>query len=130
MKILNNKPKKLYTINGKTTHSDIANEFGEHFNNLLNTPRIKDIDNTTTSAKLDTLLETLQNKSSIEEELFITETEVIKKLKYDKARDSFQLKAEHYIHALGDTFNMYLTDLVNEIFKSIQLYLHHWVPQT
>ena len=37
MKILNNKPKKLYTINGKTTHSDIANEFGEHFNNFLNT---------------------------------------------------------------------------------------------
>ena len=124
MKILNNKPKKLYTINGKTTHSDISNEFGEHFNNLLNTPRVKDIDNTTTNAKLDTLLGTLQNKSAMKEKLFITETEVIntiKKLKYDKVCDPFQLKAEHYIHALGDTFNTYLTDLINEIFKSTTL---------
>ena len=44
IKLAKNSQRKLYTINGKTTSPEIASEFKQHFQNLLNTPRTDNLD--------------------------------------------------------------------------------------
>ena len=54
-------------------------------------------------------------------DFYIAEEEVktaVNHLKKNKSRDPFELKAEHYIYALGDHFTSYLTRLINNIFAS------------
>jgi len=119
LKLLQKKQQKLCTLNDKTDKKDIANEFHDHFQKLLNTPRIKDIDNIETGRGLRELLNTL--RGSLAEEFHVSETEVanaINKLKNGKSRDPFQIKAEHYIYAQSDIFNPYLTGIINKVFSS------------
>eukprot|EP00111_Clytia_hemisphaerica_P002763 TCONS_00007772-protein len=56
MQALKSSSQKLYTINGKTNKDDITTEFKEHFDNLLNTPRVTGFNN---SISNKTLLENL-----------------------------------------------------------------------
>ena len=55
------------------------------------------------------------------DEFYVTQHEVssvIDKLQTGKSRDPFQLLSEHYKYASSDTFNEYLTKLINKIFRS------------
>ena len=116
-------PRKLYTINNKTTDSDITTDFGDHFDTLLNTPRVENIDNSATNDKLKDLLTSIQ-QSFQEDKFYITKTEVsnaLKNLNCGKSRDPFQIKAEHYLHAKSDIFIDYLTELINKILTTKKL---------
>lgn len=119
--LLNKKKQhKLFTVNGKSTKSDISNEFGEHFDRLLNTPRIDTIDNNQSNEELKNLLHELQTDID-SSDLYISQHEiisVINKLQLGKSRDPFQLLSEHYKYATSDIFNDYLTKLINRIFHS------------
>ena len=110
--------RKMYTINGKTNENDITSEFQDHFDTLLNTPRVENIQNSETNAKLKELLSSVQQSFDT---IYITKTEVsnaLKNLNSGKSRDPFQLKAEHYLHAQSDTFINHITGLVNKILTS------------
>jgi hypothetical protein len=114
---------KLFTINGKTTHEDISSEFKNHFQRILNTPRISNTDNELSNTKLKELLDKLENDPK--PQFYITEGEVknaIDRLKKNKSRDPFQLKAEHFALAIKqENFLAYLTDTINKLFISKEL---------
>ena len=112
---------KQYTINGKTDSSDISREFKDHFNRILNTPRVDGFDNTLSNQELRRLLDSLDTNNS---NFYVTEsdmTTVLNKLKSGKARDPFSLKSEHFISATSPTFITHLTRLANNIFQSEEL---------
>ena len=122
LRLLKNKDQKLFTINGKTKKTDITNEFHNHFDNLLNTPRIAHIDNDESNMKLRELLAQIESKFS--NNFNVSESEVTKaldKLKFGKSRDPFQINAEHFLCAKNTTFITYLTGLVNKLFISPKL---------
>uniref|UniRef100_A0A7M5VBJ8 Reverse transcriptase domain-containing protein n=1 Tax=Clytia hemisphaerica TaxID=252671 RepID=A0A7M5VBJ8_9CNID len=113
-------PRKLYTINNKTNGSDITTDFHDHFDTLLNTPRVTGIDNSETNIKLKELLTSLQ-ESFQDESFYITKTEVSNALKHlngGKSRDPFQITAEHYLYAQSESLINYLTKLLNNILTS------------
>eukprot|EP00111_Clytia_hemisphaerica_P001565 TCONS_00004470-protein len=110
---------KLFTINGKTTSSEITTEFHNHFENLLNTPRTQNIDNTKSRTRLQELLTTLERSTSTD--FYISECDVkqaILSLSKNKTRDPFNLRAEHYIHASNDVFIQHITELINKLFQT------------
>ena len=111
---------KLYTINNRITTKDIANEFKDHFKSILTTPKIEAIDNDKTNELLNELLQNLDTGATFS----IAQSEVskaINKLNRDKARDPFQIKAEHFVHAVNPTFLTYLTQLINSIFNEEEI---------
>ena len=119
--LLRKKPNKMFTINNKTTNVEIASEFNQHFNTLLNTPRVSDLDNLTTNQKLCELLKTIQEQITEKDDFYITETDIfnaLNKLKNGKSRDPFLLTAEHFTSARSDIFDTYLTNLINRILIS------------
>ena len=119
IKINKNSAQKLFTINGKTTNPEIRTEFKKHFENLLNIPRTPNIDNAKSKARLGELLSTLEASNSTD--FYVSECDVkqaIDSLSRNKTRDPFNLRAEHFIHASGDTFIQYITELINNLFQA------------
>ena len=121
VKLSNQSSTKLYTINGKTKINEITTEFRDHFNSLLNTPRIPDVSNEQSNSELYELLSKLDGNT---ENFYITETDVseaIHKLNTNKSRDPFQLQAEHLLHAPKAQFLTFLTQLLNDLFADRDL---------
>ena len=119
IKLAKNSQHKLYTINGKTTSQEITSEFQQHFHHLLNVPRTENIDNSSSNEKLKTLLSDLEKQT--DSDFYVSECEVrkaINRLSKDKTRDPFNLKAEHFIFAVSDSFAPKITELINRIFQS------------
>ena len=122
IKLSNQSSTKLYTINGKTKINEITSDFQNHFNNLLNTPRIPNVNNKELNEELLCLLNEL-NKS-IEKDFYVTGLDVSKaihNLNANKARDPFQLQAEHLMHAPENEFLSYITRLLNDLFREENL---------
>ena len=71
---LKKKQQKLYTINGMTDSTDITSEFKSHFEKLLNTPRLDNINNEQCNEDLQKLLTKLQD--SFSDEFYISKSEV------------------------------------------------------
>ena len=114
---------KLFTINNKSTTDTITKEFNQHFSHLLNTPRTDGIDNTNTNKQLNNLLQELENNTSVDY-IHITETDVINavnSLNKGKARDPFDLQAEHFIPAMNDQTTLYLANVINSILHADNL---------
>lgn len=110
---------KLYTINNKTTTKDINLEFKNHFDKLLNTPRVNTVDNNKSNEQLEHILEELQNNPSDDFHVIQTEVEAaIKELNRNKTSDPYSIKAEHYLCAIDETFLSFTTNLINDIIKS------------
>ena len=108
---------KLYTFNGKTKINEISSDFREHFNKLLNTPRIPNWNNEDSRRELLTLFDELSK--SIEEDFYVTELDVskaINKLNANKSRDPFQLQAEHLLHSPREEYLSCITRL-NDLLK-------------
>ena len=122
LKLHKNPTTKLYAINGKSNNQDITPELADHFNMLLNTPRTPNTVNENTNQQLQDILHTLETYKH--DNFYVTENDVttaLKHLKTEKARDPFQLKAEHFIYAQSEQFTAYLTELINNIFTSAVL---------
>ena len=122
IKVNKSSTQRLFTINGKTTNSEIRSEFLLHFENLLNTPRTPNIDNAESKTRLQDLLTTLETSSSTD--FYISECEVkqaILTLSKNKTRDPFNLRAEHFIYAANETFVQYITKLINKLFQASTL---------
>uniref|UniRef100_A0A7M5XB23 Reverse transcriptase domain-containing protein n=1 Tax=Clytia hemisphaerica TaxID=252671 RepID=A0A7M5XB23_9CNID len=110
---------KLYTINGKTSTQDINQEFKNHFDKLLNTPRIHQIDNNESNTQLQHILEDLINDPSDDFHVINTEVQsAIKELNKNKTTDPYSIKADHYLHAVDEPFLSFITQLINDIIKS------------
>ena len=115
------KNQKLFTINNKTQTKDIVEEFGKHFSNIFNKPRIENIDNTKSNKLLEEIIADLNLEEN--ENYHITEldiTEAIDSLKKNKVFDPFDLKAEHFKNA-PSCLHKYLAQLVNEIINLDEL---------
>ena len=117
---LSNPHQKMFTINGKNNTNDITSEFKEHFNHLLNTPKVDNIDNEQSNQQLIKLSKDLSQL--VEPDFQFTTLDVfmaIKKLNRNKSRDPFELQAEHFINAAQDEespFIRHLTQIINKIF--------------
>ena len=100
--------KRPFSINNKQSGEEITREFADHFNTLLNIPRI----NITNAPK------PLPDES---EESFHIETNdvraAINSLKVNKASDTIGISAEHIIHAENDNLINLLTDIYNNLFS-------------
>ena len=109
---------KLYTINNKTDTTEITNEFKEHFDNILNTPRVPEIDNISSNADLRSFLTNLEQQ---EDELFhVTEEDIrkaISSLNNNKTFDPHNIKAEHYKNASTKLYER-LATTTNKILKN------------
>ena len=118
----NSKDDKLYTINNKSDVNDINQEFSSHFDNLLNTPRTDNINNTISNKKLHELLADLEkNKTS---DFYVSATDVeeaIMSLNRNKTSDPFNIKAEHFIHSISPNMLSYITPLINDILNTTDL---------
>ena len=116
IKVHRSSSQKLFTINGKSSKTDINTEFSRHFNAILNTPGIDSIDNDASNSRLAGLFDNLPSQ---DKDFYITQSEVqkaIKNLNKEKSPDPFHILSEHYIHAISDEFLDYLTQLINRIF--------------
>ena len=114
---------KLFTINNKSTAGAITEEFNQHFSRLLNTPRTEGINNTNTNEKLKELLQKLESGAP-SDYFHITETDVtnaVNSLNKGKARDPFELQAEHFIHAMNDQTASYIANVINRILQEDNL---------
>ena len=119
IKMLKSTTSKLYTINEKLNNEDITEEFTDHFNMLLNTPRISNANNQKSNKMLQDYLQSLENAEL--EEFYITEENVCKAIKYlkkGKTKDPFELTAEHFFHAISEPFIKCIKELMNNIFTS------------
>ena len=100
--------KRPFTINNKQSNEDIVNEFGDHFNTLLNNPK--------GSA-------TCKNRplpDSTDEVFIVTTEDVdrgIEKLKTNKSKDPFNVLAEHVIHAKNEILTNHIRDILNIAFQ-------------
>ena len=123
MRLAKQSSNKLFTINNKSTTGTITEEFNQHFSHLLNTPRTKGIDNTNSNERLKDLLLELETTTSTDY-VYITELDVtnaVNSLNKGKARDPFELQAEHFIHAMNDKTSSYLANVINQILHGDQL---------
>ena len=110
--------RKLYTINGKTEIKDISQDFKNHFNNLLNTPRTSSTNNETSNKRLKDLLTDMNGLQDPNFEITGTEvSNAIKQINLDKSPDPFGVKVEHFFH-VNETVSLYLADIINKIFKN------------
>ena len=101
--------KRLYTINGKQTGPEIANEFADHFSTLLNQPRVK------TNIE-PYIINNINNQS-----VTFSSNDIIlaiRALKLGKSTDPFQVGSEHIIFADCDNLSIWLCDFFNNIFKN------------
>ena len=102
---------RLYCINKKQNKKEITKEFANHFEHILNTPRIK------TSRNNGRSIPPPNHQSDIT----ITTTDLlsaIKKLKSNKSPDSFFITTEHLLCSTSHTLVSYLTKFYNQIFKT------------
>ena len=98
---------KLFT---KTDTTEITNEFKKHFDKVSNTPRVPEIDNTSSNADVRSFLTNLEQQ---EDELFhVTEEDVrkaISSLNNSKTFDHHDIKAEHYKYASPKLYEVLAT---------------------
>ncbi|XP_066935615.1 uncharacterized protein [Clytia hemisphaerica] len=119
--LASSKSQELYTINNKTTPEDINNEFKNHFDKLLNTPRITSINNNESNKKLQDIL---QNLTQADNDFNVSASDVehaIKDLNKNKTLDPYEIKAEHFIHAQNKPVLNFIAQLINNIMKSDNL---------
>ena len=106
---------RLFTINNKNTKEDITAEFKNHFDKLLNTPRIANPDNSSTNS-------CNQTSSSELKDIQVTENDIlnsIQSLHLQKSMDPFSIKAEHFLHLQQcKELTIYLKELYNHIIAS------------
>lgn len=124
IKLSNQTSTKLYTINGKSKINEITSDFQDHFNRLLNTPRIPNYDNEKSNSELYSLFDKLGENVNNSSDFYVSELDVskaIKKLNQNKAKDPFQIQAEHLIFAPENEFLTYLTRLLNDLFNDENL---------
>ena len=116
---------KLYTINNKTSTQEINQEFTNHFDKLLNTPRAQQIDNKESNIQLQQILKNLINDPYDDFHVVNTEVEyAIKELNKNKTTDPYAIKAEHYLYVVDEPFLSFITQLDSERFVVI-----HFFPQ-
>lgn len=107
---------KLFTVNNKTTTETITEEFANHFDTILNEPRVSTTDNTKSNMELKNLLYDIRSEK---EDFFVTQSEVVEainKLNKNKARDPHQMVAEHFQFAKNEKVRTYITYIINRIF--------------
>ena len=104
--------KRLYTINGKQTGPEIANEFADHFSTLLNQPRVK------TNIPAYNIYRTDNNTPVTFSSNDLAKA--IRALKLGKSTDPFQVGSEHIIFADNIHLLTWLCDFFNSIFKNGQ----------
>ena len=113
-KQINLSNKKYQTIN-KQSEINVVTDFKDHFSKILNNPRTPDTDNIQTNDHLKSLLQTLENDS-----FYVTDTDTtnaINKLKSNKSKDPFKIKAEHFTTIASNPFFIeHLTKIINNIF--------------
>ena len=111
----NKKDQRLYTINKQSEINNVVTDFKDHFSKILNNPRTPDTDNIQTNDHLKSLLQTLENDS-----FYVTDTDTtnaINKLKSNKSKDPFKIKAEHFTTIASNPFFIeHLTKIINNIF--------------
>ena len=109
LKSLRKSSSRLFTINNKNNKHEITDEFADHFNNLLNTPRI--INNNQkefTPVSGNTVF-------------LVSSNDVINALKamhLGKSMDPFHILAEHLVYNESNDFISWFTDFYNHIFTS------------
>ena len=123
IRLAKSSPQKLYTINNKTDVKEIIDEFKNHFDQLLNTPRTEQINNNISNNHLHE--DILADLNSINEDDFLVNEEdvlkAIKSLNKDKAYDPFDMKAEHFIHVFdcpSDRNLSHLSSIINQVMIS------------
>ena len=101
--------KRRYTINGKQTGCDIANEFADHFSTLLNQPRVM------------TNIEPYNITPTDSAHVTFSSVDIDKAtaaLKLGKSTDPFQVGSEHIIFAGNAQLSSWLCDFYNHIFRT------------
>ena len=106
-KLKNSSTKRSFSINNKQSNDDITNEFADHFNTLLNCPRIEKTGKARDHPNIPT--EHFQ--------IYMVDVkEAISSLKINKSPDPFGIVSEHMRFAENEKLNMWLTELYNVMF--------------
>ena len=99
--------KRKFIINNKQADEDITREFADHFNTLLNTPRVE-------------VTQAVRPLPDLSDQVFHVDTNhvrtALKKLKLNKAQDHAGIRAEHLIYAKSDALVLQLSQLYNVMF--------------
>ena len=100
---------KLFTINKRQDKESITSEFADHFEKLLNTPRIK------CNSIRETRYIPSQSTNTVNSITGEDAKTAISSLKSNKSHDSFNISAEHMKHSKCDALLSWLTDFFNSI---------------
>ena len=103
--------KRLFEVNGKKTSEDIAKEFGDNFNSLLNNPVIgRNADDGRSIPNPDGQTTVVLNVENV--------VDAINKLKEYKAADPFSMVSEHVIYADCDQLLAWMCNFYNTILRN------------
>ena len=102
---------KVLHINDKINEQEIASEFKNHFDKLLNTPQISIIQSELPA----------KDDSVINHDMLFSTTDIksaIKHLHVNKSSDPFLIKSEHFTTISNENLNLWLTSFFNHILNS------------
>ena len=102
---------KVLHINDKINEQEIASEFKNHFDKLLNTPQISIIQSELPA----------KDDSVINHDMLFSTTVIksaIKHLHANKSSDPFLIKSEHFTTISNENLNLWLTSFFNHILNS------------
>ena len=103
---------RLFTVNKKQDKTSITEEFAQHFEHLLNTPKITPLKER--NIRPIPPFSTQISNAVTKEHMF----EAISNLKLNKSCDSFYITAEHLKYSKCDQLIGWLTNFFNSIFQS------------
>lgn len=103
---------RLFTINNKQDKDAITTEFANHFDTLLNTPRV-----TNNSNILPRCLPSLDNTTSVNVVCYDDVKLAISNLKSNKCPDPFNILAEHLKCSNCNELLNWITDFSNHLLK-------------
>ena len=108
-KLKNTNITRPFTINNKQSDEEITEEFADHFNTLLNTPRVKNI-KASRPIPDNNVVDTFHiNSTDIKEAISL--------LKLNKSPDPFGIVAEHIKFTKNDKLSTWLAETYNLMFR-------------